>query len=96
MTSDNPLVVMRPASIKKYGKNAFGSRPGLIFRDAEITLPLSKDRLLLAGWILNEDSYIEVPVEIAENINQRTILNSSERLISSNEKQLIGIRAKYV
>lgn len=95
VTSDNPLVVMRPASIKKYGKDAFGSRPGLVYKDAEITLPLSKNRLLLAGWILNEDSYVEVPVEIAENINQRTILNSSERLISSNEKQLVEIREKY-
>jgi len=95
VTSDSPLVVMRPASIKKYGKNAFGSRPGLLFKDAEITLPLSKDKLLLAGWILNEDSYYEVPAEIAENINQRTILNSSERIIASNKKKLEEIKAKY-
>lgn len=95
VTSDNPLVVMRPASIKKYGKNAFGSRPGLLYKDAEITLPLSKDRLLLAGWILNDDSYTEVLFEIAENINQRTILHSSERLISCDKKQLEDIKEKY-
>lgn len=95
VTSDDPLVVMRPASIKKYGKDAFGSRSGILYKDAEITLPLSKDRLLLAGWILNDDSYTEVPVEIAENINQRTILHSSERLISCNEKQLEDIKEKY-
>ncbi len=93
VTSDSPLVVMRPASIKKYGKNAIGSQPGLLFQDAEITLPLSKDRLLLAGWILNEDTYYEVPSEIAENINQRTILNSSERIIASNRKKLEEIKA---
>lgn len=95
VTSDDPLVVMRPASIKKCGKGAFGSQPGLLYKDSEITLPLSKDRLLLAGWILNEDSYVEVPPEIAENINQRTILHSSERLISSNKKQLKDIKEKY-
>jgi hypothetical protein len=95
ITSDDPLVIMRPASIKKYGKNALGSRPGLLFRDAEITLPLSKDRLLLAGWILNEDSYLEVPVEIAESMNQRTILHSRERMIASTEEQLLTIKDKY-
>jgi hypothetical protein len=95
VTSDDPLVIMRPASIKKYGKDVFGSLPGLLFKDAEITLPLSKDRLLLAGWILNEDSYTEIPSKIAENINQRTILHSSERILASSKTKLEEIKVKY-
>lgn len=95
VTSDDPLVVMRPAAIKKYGKNAIGSRPGLSYRDAEITLPLSKNRLLLAGWILEEDTYIMVPQDIAENINQRTILHSFERIIAHNKDELEKIKTKY-
>ena len=95
VTSDDPLVIRRPEAEKKYGRNAFGSRPGLMFKDAEITLPLSKNRLLLAGWILNEYSYCTPPSDMAQGMNQRTILHSSERIIASSRKQLEGIMAKY-
>jgi len=95
VTSDSPVVVMRPESIKKYGKKAFGSRPGLRFKDAELTLPISSTQLLLAGWILEEDSYVSVPKEIIDAMNQRTILHSSERIIASSESCLEDIRAKY-
>jgi hypothetical protein len=95
VTSDNPFVVMRPASIKKYGHNAIGSQPGLLYEDAEVTLPLSKDRLLLAGWILDEDSYISVPPDIAEAMNQRTIIHSSQRIIASSKEELEEIKVKY-
>jgi len=95
VTSDSPLVVERPAAIKKFGRNAFGSRPGMLFEDAEATLPLSRDRMLLAGWILNQDSYAEMPSELAEQLNQRTILHSSQRLIASSKVQLEGVKTKY-
>lgn len=95
VTSDDPLVIRRPEAEKKYGRKAFGSRPGLMFKDTEITLPLSKDRLLLAGWILNEDSYCTPPKEMAECLNQRTILHSSERVLASSKKQLDEIMTKY-
>jgi hypothetical protein len=95
VTSDAPLVVERPAAIKKYGRGTFGSRPGLIYKDTEVTLPLSRNHLFLAGWILDEDSYITVPSEIAEHLNQRTILHSSERIIACSKDKLETIKIKY-
>lgn len=95
VTSDSPFVIERPQAIRKYGRNAIGSRPGLIYKDAEVTLPLSRDRLLLAGWILNEDTYITVTPDIAEHLNQRTIFHSSERLIASSKEKMESIKSKY-
>lgn len=95
VTSDDPVVLLRPESIKKYGANAIGSRPGLLYKDTELTLPLSKDRLLLAGWILNENSYIDVPGDIAQKINHQTITGSSDRVITKSQKHAEAIRDKY-
>jgi len=95
ITSDNPVVLLRPTSIKKYGPNAIGSRPGLLYEDVELTLPLSKDRLLLAGWILKKDSYIEVTDNLVETINHRTITGSSERVVTKSRKQAETIKNKY-
>ena len=95
VTCDDPLVLLRPASIKKYGAKAIGSQPGLLYKDVELTLPLSKDRLLLAGWILNEDSYLTVEDEMAQKMNHRTITHSCERIISSSELQATSIKNKY-
>jgi len=95
VTSDNPLVMMRPLSIKKYGRNAIGSLAGLGYQDVEVTISLSKDKLLLAGWILNEDSYTFMPKDMSEGFNQRTILHSSEKIITSSKKQSEEIRTKY-
>jgi len=95
VTCDDPVVLLRPESIKKYGPDAIGSRPGLAFKDVELTLPLSSDRLLLAGWILDQDSYWSVENEIADNINHRTITHSSERIIADSETEVNDIRAKY-
>ncbi len=94
-TSDDPVVISRPASIKKYGEDAVGSRPGLRCKDVELTVPLSRDRLLLAGWILNEDSYIEIDDEKAKNIDHRTITHSRDRIVSNSEEKLKNIRLKY-
>lgn len=95
ITSDDPVVLLRPASIKKFGVGTFGSAPGLKWKDVELTLPLSKDRLLLAGWILNDDSYIEVGDDLARNIDHRTITHARERIISSSETRAEDIRARY-
>ena len=35
VASDDPVVLLRPDSIKKYGPNAIGSRPGLACKDME-------------------------------------------------------------
>jgi hypothetical protein len=95
VTCDDPLVLLRPASIKKYGPKAIGSQPGLVYKDVELTLPLSKDRLLLAGWILEQDSYLPVENEIAQNINHRTITHSSERVIAHSQTKVEAIKDRY-
>lgn len=95
VTSDDPVVILRPASIKKYGENVAGSRPGLRYKDVELTIPLSRNRLLLAGWILNDDSYIEVDDEKAENIDHRTITHSRDRIVSNSEDKLKDIKLRY-
>lgn len=95
VTSDDPVVLLRPDSIKKYGPNAIGSRPGLAFKDVELTLPMSKDRLLLAGWILDRDSYLSVENEMVKNINHRTITHSSDRVIADSEAKINAIKDRY-
>jgi len=95
VTSDDPVVLLRPESIKRYGANTIGSTPGLLYKDTELTLPLSKNRLLLAGWILNENSYIDVPDDIVQKINHRTITGSSHRIITKSQKDAESIRDKY-
>jgi hypothetical protein len=95
VTSDDPVVLLRPESIKKYGPNVIGSRPGLLYKDTELTLPLSKDRLLLTGWNLNENSYMDVPDDIVQKINHRTITGSSDRVITRSQKDAEAIRDKY-
>lgn len=95
VTCDDPLVLLRPASIKKYGPKAVGSQPGLVYKDVELTLPLSRDRLLLAGWILEQDSYLPVENKIAQNINYRTITHSAERIIADSHAKVEAIKARY-
>lgn len=95
VTCDNPLTLLRPESIKKYGARAIGSHPGLLYKDVELTVPLAKDKLLLAGWILNEDSYLTVDDDMVQKMNHRTITNSSERVIANSEQQVNNIKNKY-
>lgn len=95
VTSDDPMFVERPASIQKYGKNTFGSAPGLLYRDSEVKIPLSRNSLFLAGWIIEKDVYLSGTPDMAEYFNQRTILNSSEKVIASSQRQLEDIRTKY-
>ena len=95
VASDDPVVLLRPASIKKFGAGTFGSAPGLKWKDVELTLPLSKDRLLLAGWILNDDSYIEVDDDMARNLDHRTITHSRDRIITSSKIKAEEIKTRY-
>ena len=95
VTCDNPLTLLRPESIKKYGLKAIGSQPGLLYKDVELTVPLAKNRLLLAGWILENDSYFTVDDEMAEKMNYRTITNSSERVIADSEAKVNFVKDKY-
>ena len=95
VTSDDPVVLLRPASIKKFGVGTFGSAPGLRWKDVDLTLPLSKDHLLLAGWILNNDSYIQVDDEMARKMNHRTITHSRDRIITSSKTRAEEIKMRY-
>ncbi len=95
VTSDDPLVLLRPEALKKYGSKAIGSQPGLRYEDVEVTLSLSKNRFLLAGWILEEDSYLEVDNDMVRQMNHRTVIRSSERIITSSETQAKVIRDRY-
>jgi hypothetical protein len=95
ITSDDPVVLLRPESIKKYGVRAIGSQPGLLYKDVELTLPLSKDKLLLAGWILEEDSYVSVEAKLVERMNGRTITRSSKKVITSSREQSEQIKKRY-
>ena len=95
VTSDDPVVLLRPASIKKFGIGTFGSAPGLKWKDVELTLPLSKGRLLLAGWILNDDSYIQVDDEMTRKMNHRIITHSRDRVIASSKTRAEEIKTRY-
>jgi len=95
VTSDDPITLLRPASIKKFGPNAIGSIPGLMYKDVELTLPLSRNRLLIAGWILEQNSYLSMNNNLAKLIDHRTITNSSERIIADSEAKVISIRDLY-
>ncbi len=95
VTCDNPVTLLRPESIKKYGKKAIGSQPGLLYKDIELTIPLSKNKLLLAGWILENDSYLTIDDEVVANLNHRTISSSSERVITKSKQEAEAIRDKY-
>ena len=95
VTSDDPVVLLRPASIKKFGTGTFGSAPGLKWKDVELTLPISKDRLLLAGWILNNDSYISVDDEMARKMDHRTVTHSRDRIITNSKTKAEDIKLRY-
>jgi len=95
VTSDDPFVLLRPASIKKYGPNAIGSRPGLLFKDVELTLPLSSEQFPLAGWILENNTYLPAEDIMVRQINHRTITHSSDRVITKSKKDAESIRDRY-
>ena len=95
VTSDDPVVLLRPESIKKYGPGTIGSLPGLIYKDVELTLPLSNDLLLLAGWKLEKNSFLPADDKMAKIFNHKTITHSSERIITNSEEKARAIKIKY-
>jgi len=94
ITSDNPCALLRPEATKKFGPNAFGSRPGLIYKETELTLPLSSKRALLAGWKLEHETYFTAPHWLVEQINYRSIMYATEKIIAADRKKLEEIRDK--
>jgi len=92
ITSDNPCVLLRPEAIKKFGPNAFGSRPGLIYKDVELTLPLSSKRALLAGWKIEHETYFSAPHWLVEQMNYRSIMYTKDKVIATNRRKLEEIK----
>ncbi|MFW6173298.1 MAG: DUF4238 domain-containing protein [Elusimicrobiota bacterium] len=87
ITSDNPCVLINVTAIKKYGLNSILSSPGLLHDEVELSLPLSSQVSLLAGWKMKKEGYLPVLLKIIDQINVRTIINAKEMVIGrSNEK----------
>lgn len=94
ITSDHPVSMLRPDSIRKYGPDAFGSIPGLIYKDVEISLPLSPKLVLFMGWQIQESNqyYVPMPSSFVEQLNLRTIIQSREKIVASSERQINKIK----
>jgi|GEM_PF-1227151 len=95
VTSDDPVVILRPEAIKKYGADAIGSRPGLLFKDVELTVPLSKNMVLLATWEMDQSQYSIISQELVKAINHRTITHSSERVVNKSEESAKAVKSRY-
>lgn len=92
--SDNPLHMCRPEAERKFGVNAIGSSAGLICTDTEITMPISSNVALFAGWknsLPNE--YLDITPEMVRQINHRTI-RASKNILANNKRILEDICSK--
>jgi len=88
ITSNNPCVIINPITEKKFGRGTFGSVPGFVQKDVEITLPLSSDISLLCGWRLKKDcAYMQIPKDMVDGINRRTKRHA--RTLISSEKEIL-------
>ena len=78
VTSDNPAVMANPSM----------PHAGLAQKDVEITLPLSPNLALLAGWQMNQDGfYVEARSEYVDEINRRTLRHA--RTVISDDRGLL-------
>ena len=94
VTSDSPFCVLRPEAIKKYGPRAIGSVPGLVYKDTEITVPLSSTHAILAGWKLERNGTWEVDEKALDQINSRTVMNAND-IVANNRAILEEILKKH-
>lgn len=89
LTSSRPCVIYSPSRVEAYGFKSIYSSPGFIDKDLELTLPLSPSLALMGGYDLKaEGIYMDVPDDLIESINKRTMLYSDEYVISSTKEQL--------
>jgi len=92
ITSDHPCVIFRPESIKKYGHRAFGSAPGLVYNDTELTIPLSSKVAIMTGWQIEKEAYVPMPTSFVEQINIRSIAYAQEKIIASKKEMIENIQ----
>lgn len=92
VTSDNPCAMLNPTLEQELGIGNMMSSPGLAQKDVEFMFPISPTICLLCGWQIKRDrAYTPVNREIVDNANKRQLRHSS-LLITSNEKQALGIK----
>jgi len=98
ITSDNPCVLINVNSIKNYGLKSIASSPGLLQDEVELSLPLSSQVSLLAGWQMKREGYLPVPSKMIDQINIRTMLFAKDKIIGkSNEKynRLLSLTKRF-
>ena len=88
ITSDDPCVLLNIPAMKKFGIGTFGSSPGLLQDEVELSLPLSSEISLLAGWKLKNEVYISTPPRMINQINIRAMLCAKEKAIAKSDKKL--------
>lgn len=94
ITSDNPTIMINPIAEAKWGIGTFGSSPGLLQNDIELSLPLSSNVALLCGWQMTYDClYIPVTEEQVLDMNLR-IRRHAGTIICSDKTVLDGISNK--
>ncbi len=94
ITSDNPCVLMNVPAIKKFVINSFGSSPGLLQDDVDLSLPLSSHISLLAGWQLKREVYITIPLMMIDQINSRVMTYAREKIIAKSSKKITALFSK--
>lgn len=98
ITSDNPCVLINVDAMKKYGFNSIYSNPGLLYDEVELSLPLSSQVSLLAGWKMKKEGYLTVPSKVINQINVRTMLYAIEKIIGKSNKKfnkLLSLLKKF-
>ncbi len=95
IASNNPCVMVNPATENEIGRGKIGSMPGLIQKDVELTLPLSPDISLLCGWIIEKDCfYVPTYSEMVDEINRRTSRHA--RTLISSSKDMMEQRVESI
>ncbi len=90
LTSDSPAALVNPT----IPLNSFYG-PGLGQNDVELSIPLSPDITLLAGWILEDDQlYHPVNQDQVDEMNRR-VARQSQTLVC-NEKEILEQQVKRV
>lgn len=90
LTSDNPAVLANPDLPPK---SFLG--PVLLQEGAELSLPLSPDLTLFAGWKMHRNGhYIPIPATIVDEINCRT-MRFGETLVS-NERAILEQQIEWI
>ncbi len=95
ITSNNPTIMVRPEAENQIGRGRIGSLPGLAYKDVELTLPLSSDIALIAGWENEkvDGEYITIPSYLVDEINKRT-RRQSKTILGSDKLMIERIVAR--